>query len=505
MQDNQQLNDPASTRALRIPEILQTVGDRFYLALDSTDSKWASDNDKIISLVAFIQVSRLWFRTFHPILWYAYSPITMLHFTQESLLANTPHLRIVHIFGELSQHLGCNHLVTLELLKSYTYRKTTDLPMERELVRTNPGLKTLVWEGPQTSNFLALQKEDFAELVCLRELVLSRWSSNNTPFIEVLRPMAIALRILDLRHVREFSVGNLMDPNDPTSTLVTLPQLETILIGTYRYEYARLILPSMIRELVVASPNLTTLGLKLHQVDDYHEARVLARSLRKHCPKLKDLTIHCVHNHLLEESATIATAVEFIRECSASGLSRITVWDAPWHDNDFFLAIIAQARTLTDLEISWAVEGYIGEDTLAGAGRVLQLLTQCRQLKRFMVSDVPLGSLADAFKLWRSQQWGCLELESFGMKFDWSGEDDDVDGSDGDDYDDEVESISGTNPVMGWYLHGNEGKLPMFSGVVRELFRMLQPLQHIKTLVADKLEYTRSSIPPVRQPDRFIL
>ncbi|KAF9135295.1 hypothetical protein BGW39_003720 [Mortierella sp. 14UC] len=500
MQDNRQPKDPASSRALRIPEILQAVGDRFYLTLDYMDCSWATNTDKIISLVAFIQVSKLWFRTFHPILWYSYNPTTMRGFSKKALQTNTPHLKIVNIIGELSRQLNCNHLVTLELLRSYLNRRIHDLPMERELVRANRGLKTLVWEGLQSSVYLTLQKEDFTELQCLRELTLCRWDSNKMPFIDILRPMANTLTTLNLRHIEEFFVGNLKNVNDPSSARVTLPRLETILVDTHRYEYARQVLPSMTRELVVASPNLRTLGFKLHQVDDQNEARVLARSLRKHCPKLQNLTIHCTHNHLEVETATVTTAIDFIRECSASGLTRLTVWDAPWHDSDLFSAIVSHAGRLEDLEISWAVEGYTGHNMRAGAERVLHLLTQCCRLKRFMVSDVPLGSLGDVFELWRSQPWGCLELESFGMKFAWTGEDDDAEGSDEEDYDDEVEAISSTNPVVGWYLHGNEGKRPLFSGVVKELFRILQPLQHIHTLIVDKMEYTRSSVPPVRRP-----
>jgi hypothetical protein len=259
----------------------------------------------------------------------------------------------------------------------------------------------------------------------------------------------------------------------------------------------------MICELIVASPNLRTLGLKLHQVDDQNEAWVLARSLREHCPKFQDLTIHCTHNHLELESATIATAIDFIRECSVSGLTRLTVWYAPWHDNDLFSAIASHSRTLEDLEISWAVEGYIGHDTRAGAERILQLLTQCHRLKRFMVSDVPMVSLGVVFEVWKSRAWGCLELESFGVKFAWSGEDDDGEGSDEEYYGDEAEVISSTNPVMGWYLHDNESKQPILSGVAKELFRVLQPLQHIHTLIADKIEYTRSSALPVQQPGQI--
>ncbi|KAG9062664.1 hypothetical protein KI688_004968 [Linnemannia hyalina] len=67
---------PASSRALNIPEILMAIGECFYLSSDGQAAKRAANRDKIISLIAFIQVSKLWFRTFHPILWHSYNPST---------------------------------------------------------------------------------------------------------------------------------------------------------------------------------------------------------------------------------------------------------------------------------------------------------------------------------------------------------------------------------------------------------------------------------------------
>ncbi|KAG0301484.1 hypothetical protein BGZ97_002774, partial [Linnemannia gamsii] len=486
MQDNrQQQHTPASFRALSIPEILMAIGEQFYLSSEGQAGKWANDKTKIVSLVAFIQVSKLWFRTFHPILWHSYNPFTMSFFSQHSISTNTPHFRIVYIFGELSKQLDCTRLVTLELLKAYTYRKISDLPLERQLVSTNPGLRTLVWEGPQSSTFVHLQKDDFAELGCVRELVLYRWNNNKLPFIEVLRPMAGTLTILELRHITHFSVGNLTNNSDCTSTLVTLPLLETILIDSYRYEYARRIIPSIVQELVVASPSLKALGLKLHQVDDQQEAVELSRCLREHCPYFQELTIHCVHNQLDADSATIVPTIAFIRDCSTPGLTKLTVWDAFWNDNELFLSIISHARTLEDLEISWAVEGFTGLQSVVGARCILQLLSQCHQLKRFMVTDVPSGELADVCDLWQNQEWGCKGLRTFGVKFTWDGDDEDAEGSGEDDFDAEVERISGTNPVMGWYQHGHEGTRHVFTGIVKSLFKVLEGKESIQTLLVD--------------------
>ncbi|KAH7043651.1 hypothetical protein BKA57DRAFT_470321 [Linnemannia elongata] len=494
-QQQQRYTSPARCRALNIPEILMAIGECFYLSTDGQATEWAANRDKIVSLLAFIQVSKLWFRTFHPILWYSYNPFNMYHFSQHSISTNAPHFRIVNISGVLPKQLGCTQLVTLELLKTYTDRKILDLPLERQLVSTNPGLKTLVWEGPQSSIYITLQKDDFAELGSVRELVLYRWNNMELPFIDVLRPMANTLTTLKLRHITHFSVGNLTDSNDPTSTRVTLPRLESMLIDTCRYDYPRRINPLFIRELVVASPNLRTLGLKLHQVDDQHGASELARCLREYCPNFKELTIQSVLNYMGGESATISSAIAFIRDCSASGLTKLTVWDAPWHDKELFSAIISHAGTLVDLEVLWAVEGYVGQHSVDGARRVLPLLTQCRQLQSFMIIDVPLGETA-VFDVWKKEDWGCKKLETFGIKFAWIGEDEDSAGSDEDDTDTEAEQISGMNPVMGWYQHDSDTR-HVFSGVVKCLFRMLEGKENIKTLLVDKYRYSRSKLAPL--------
>lgn len=497
MQDNQQQqHTPASSHALNIPEILMAVGEQFYLFRGGRFGLRVTNKSKIESLTAFIQVSKLWFRIFHPILWYTYNPSTMSLFSQLSISTNTPHFRIVYISAELCDTLDCTQLVTLELFKAYTSRSIVDLPCERQLVRNNPRLRTLVWEGPQSSTFLRLQKDDFAKLGCVRELVLYRWNNNNLPFIEILRPMASNLKILELRHISHFSVGNHMNNNDSTGTQVTLPRLETILIDTYRYELDRRITPSVVQELIAASPNLRTLGLKLHQVDDQHGAMELAKCLRELCPYFEVLVIHCIHNRLDVDSTAIAPTIDFIRYCSASGLTNLTVWDAPWHDNELFLSIISHARTLKILEISWAVEGYTGLQSVTGARCILQLLIQCHQLRSFVVTDVPLRELHDVFDLWQSQEWGCKELVTFGIKFPTCIDDEDLGLYENDD-DEEVEQMSGTNPVMGWYLHGYEGTRQVFKGTVKYLFKMFEGKESIQTLIVDKFEYSRSSVPPV--------
>ncbi|KAF9933656.1 hypothetical protein FBU30_004899 [Linnemannia zychae] len=511
--DSRQDTIPASSIALGMPEILLVIGDRYYLTVEKTPCKWSNNTEKIVSLCAFIQVSKLWYRVFHPILWHTYIPYIMSHFSELSRLTNAPCSRIVDVYGELQEKLNCTQLVILELQKSYTFRKILDLPIERELVRNNSGLKSLVWEGPQSSAFIELNTDDFAKHEYLQELVLYRWDNKNKPFIEVLRPMANTLRILDLRHVKNFSVGNLVSADNPTHVRVVLPRLETILIDSYRYEFTRGVTPSIMQELVIASPNLVSLSLKLHQVDHAHAAIALAACLREHCPKLRELTVHCIHNQLGIETTTADVATEFIFGCSASGLKKISVWDAPWYYGTLFNAIAYHAATLENLELSWALDDHTEVLTVDDAIYILHLLLQCYQLKRIMITDVPFDFLEGAFKLWQIQQWGCTGLEEFVIHFEWSGdeEDDDTDlSSEPDDDkdlgnepdDDEISMMSNTRPVMGWYLHGDDSIRPSHSGTIKSLFRMTQGKEHIKTLVVDKFVFTRSTAPPAYQPSR---
>ncbi|KAF9548132.1 hypothetical protein EC957_007160 [Mortierella hygrophila] len=82
--------------------------------------------------------------------------------------------------------------------------------------------------------------------------------------------MANTLTILELCRITHFSVG-----------ITTIPQPPEWPCHVWRRR-----------------PNLRTLDLRLHHVDDQHETSELARCLRKYCPNLKELTIHYVHSHI---------------------------------------------------------------------------------------------------------------------------------------------------------------------------------------------------------------
>ncbi|KAF9086742.1 hypothetical protein BGX29_001249 [Mortierella sp. GBA35] len=227
MQSEQDPPAPVSARALKIPEILSAIGDCFYLTYGG-EKYTATNRDKLRSILAFIRVSKLWNRTFLPILWYSFDPATMGRFSEHAILTNSLRLKILTTFRVLTGPFDCSNLHTLEILKGAGYNGGPDISLERQLVRANPGLNSLRLRGPTSDEPIALDVEGLAVLESLHELELHRWDNNHLPFFETLRPMAATLTALNLCRIKDFSLGNPMDVDGPTSGRLILQQLEEI-------------------------------------------------------------------------------------------------------------------------------------------------------------------------------------------------------------------------------------------------------------------------------------
>ncbi|KAG0208436.1 hypothetical protein BGX33_006238 [Mortierella sp. NVP41] len=491
IQDHQQTLNRASTHTLDIPEILFIIGESFYPTFSSIFNR-KTNRDKLLSLLSFIQVSRLWYKTLHPILWYSYDPTNADLFSQKAVMNNSHLCRIYTALRSLNRPVAFNCLTTLELFKPYR-DGMGDMQMERVLVRSNPGLKTLLWEGSHK----CLDKNDFDKLGCLQELELRRWDNSGMPFVEVLRAMANTLTTLDLRNIKNFSVGNLKDTDDPLSFQVTLPKLKTLLIHdilintAFYHDDEHALQPRQLRELVVCSPSLESLEFKLDQAQHRDAARELAGCIRAYCPKFQDLTIHCI---LGEPIA--ATAARFIQESSASGLVRLALLRSAW-DSGLFSAIETHASTLTDLELTWNYD--VNGDVESDAQHMLQIFTHCQHLKRVKVMDVPRMYCQEIFEVWKSEDWACSRLESLCFASADGGLKETL-------YEDrhnnkDANVISSTNPAMGWYMHEKKG-WSLLPAVLRMVFGLVKELSHMRQITFENVLYTRSRIPPVRLPTR---
>ncbi|KAF9119253.1 hypothetical protein BGW39_000437 [Mortierella sp. 14UC] len=302
--------------------------------------------------------------------------------------------------------------------------------MKRQLVRLNPGLKTLHLEGFERGD---LEVEDFANLGNLESLTFRYCNNNDMPLIEILRPMAKTLRVLDLSRIKNFVVYNPID-NGNSGVRVTLPELEEIKLDRHVFGDKYPIPTRLVQNLVVLCPGLRNLDLLLDERDNNVDFSSLAACLRASCPLLQDLGIH-LHNRR-KGSTALAT---LIRESSATGLAKLSIKRGTW-DDKVMAAILFHSETLKEMWLSW--DKTFGR---SDAVFVLELLVQCRQLKKFKVTNVP-WSCHRILSEWQSKDWGCKGLEEFELDFCSRifGEDE-VDYADSDD---EIEMISDTKALF---------------------------------------------------------
>ncbi|KAK3841323.1 MAG: hypothetical protein J3R72DRAFT_491515 [Linnemannia gamsii] len=462
---------------LEIPEILAIIGEYFNFECDWQQRRWTKKNN-IAYLLAFIRVSKLWYKTFHPLLWY--SSEDTKGFTKKAMSINSHSLMILSAkFVDITP-FRCTRLVTLELNKTYEDDDST-IKMKRQLVRLNPGLKYLYLEGFERGD---LEVEDFAKLSKVERLTFRYWNNNDMPFIDILRPMAKTLRILDLSRIKAFAVNNPMDGGNSSSQL-NLPQLEEIKLDRHVFGDKYPIPTRIVMDLVVHCPGLKKLDLLLDERDDDTDFSSLAACLHVSCPLLQDLGIH-LHNRR-KESVVLAT---LIRESSATGLIKLSIKRGAWSD-DVLAAILLHTKTLTELWITW--DRSFGK---SDAEFVLKLLVKCRQLKKFKVTNVPWRCYRILYD-WKSKAWGCKGLEEFELDFSSRifGEDE-VDYSDADK---EIERISGTKAVMGWNLIDTWSSSFSLPRALRTLFELLEGMEYVSMLKYERRRLIRATPPSRKQ------
>ncbi|KAF9097012.1 hypothetical protein BGX29_008331 [Mortierella sp. GBA35] len=119
---------------------------------------------------------------------------------------------------------------------------------------------------------------------------------------------------------------------------------------------------------------------------------------------------------------------------------------------------------------------------------------------RSKVNHVPRDDRRYILDVWKGQEWGYSRLESFGFELGYAGAGS-IDAGFDDECDAEIATISGTNPVMGWYLHEPHAHSTSVvrSETLRLLFELLEGKEHVRTLTFEEDEYTRSNTRP--RPD----
>lgn len=278
-----------TTHPLEVPEILLRIAQfiPLWVHIPLIDDYRMQPQ----ALVPSVLVSKLWYNTFSPLLWYFYDTELASEDMPHSTIAHfSPYIKILRATPRQVWPFECTNLRELVLrrctnLRSRFYGQSA-LESERQTVRSNQDLKVLDWTGPLTKTS-ELDANDFVQLRELEILTLSCWHSVGGEFGRVLQAVAGSLRKLRVgvltgkRNDDEASVTRDMVSKHGRRTLA-LPKVESFRLITTLWDKHL----GVIR----CCPNLNTFhvcgygGLS-------EGAHLLAKDLCDFCPKLTTLVL----------------------------------------------------------------------------------------------------------------------------------------------------------------------------------------------------------------------
>ncbi|KAF9142001.1 hypothetical protein BGX30_003629 [Mortierella sp. GBA39] len=430
---------------LELPEIIECIG--HFLPLWNQE-KHQGGATRIVftpkTFIACLLVSKLWHRTLSPLLWTNYDAEGMEHIPRGVLKNYGTHFRTfcVRRGWILFPFMDCTKLVQLTLNSNIT-----DIGESLELVRSNPGLKSL-------------------------------------KLGKVLRPLAGSIKELEIGWLTGLRVqgedsdngGNSDDQEDGS---LIFPCLELVRL-------TGLILGPDPAEFVKCCPNLVRLELTMEKyMANYKDDKDIARitdSLRAHCPKLRSLAVNGTIDHGLKAA--------LIRNCAVSNLSEIVVV-VPSIDNRIADSIAFHASTLETLGILIMTDGVVNLD------RLFQLPVRCPRLKQVSVGAwycCETGpAILDAI---RTAAWrGINKLEVLDLDIgDINGTSKRVDAS-------TLQEMFEDGPIMGWHYHARgstalyRDEVRMSRAFVEDMFTSVAGLENLRMLRWCMVVFTRSSRP----------
>ncbi|KAF9903715.1 hypothetical protein EC991_003409 [Linnemannia zychae] len=272
---------------LELPEIITRVG--YFLPLwvkEKVDHKTRTVF-RPKTFHACILVCKLWHLSLLPILWADFISEEMEQVPRNILRIRSPYFRTICVKNRKVDFaaFSCTRLVHLKLTAD-SWGMVDD---QRQLIQSNPSLKSLKWMGSFAP--LPLPFEDFEGLSQLENLELCYWDLLDGRLGKALQPMAGSLKRLEIKWaepcVRDLG-GNMIewiarqDYNGQDNTLM-LPSLESyhgqgLLFGPDPAQFIRL------------CPSLVRLELTLDRhMDNYvynKDVVGISDSLRDCCPRL---------------------------------------------------------------------------------------------------------------------------------------------------------------------------------------------------------------------------
>ncbi|KAG0292281.1 hypothetical protein BGZ96_004363 [Linnemannia gamsii] len=392
-----------------------------------------------------------------------FNPFTLDNYNAEGmervpvsiLRNNSSHFRTFSLQrGQLFfKFVDCTRLVSLTLNSN-----TADIGDSRQIIRSNPGLRFLTWNGP--TNMLRLPTDEFVFLTRFERLALSFWNVSEGRIGKVLKPMAGSIKELEISWLTGLRVSGVSKK------------------ARRRIHAWNLSVP------MVSPLALIQLNLDIDIYKDDMNIIPIAIRLCAYCPKLWSLAV----------SGTIAQGLKatLIRSIAMSNNLSMIIVALPIIDKDVVESIALHASVLTTLGILSTTKGpaelYI----------LFQLPVLCSRLKQFSVAagfccetgPAVLDAIRATVKR-RSSEMEVLGLDIGDIKEASSYA---ADAS-------TLEVMFEDEPVMGWHYHAEEvnasykAHLRLSRAFVKDMFESVADLESLWLLRWCGAVFTRSRRP----------
>ncbi|KAF9155927.1 hypothetical protein BG015_007958 [Linnemannia schmuckeri] len=291
--------------------------------------------------------------------------------------------------------------ITMPLISKWSTTHCHNLYVR--LVRANPGLKSLSWDGSIANFVPILDPEAFAGLDQLESLTLHWWDGSGGRMALALRAVARTLTSLKIAHfvgVKEGDLDVMMiqdgsnkdgrgansDDREELSRTLCFPALKHLsceLSGVMRLE-----------SLVGRCPRLESLELTIIYQTDFDR---VAQGIRSSCPNLRSLHIgddmHPERILPILQSCPLTPGLQELRLCLK------TV------DKDILTTILSHASTLKSLDLS------IARCNPLGMEYIRRVLKAGQQLENFSLKVVR-GKESDYMAGLTRERWECLQLKT---------------------------------------------------------------------------------------------
>lgn len=401
---------------MNMPEIIALVGRFLPLWKYSDRLGFYNFNPKF--LISCSLVSKAWYHSLTPVIWYVYNGSVMRAIPKEIIIRNSHHFRILFYDQSFPGPFESRQLK--ELIIPWCDDKLAPL------VEANAGtLQTLAWKGSESpvreGTLPTLDYNLFMRMApTLQELQLSHWTLSGQSIVKFLASCK-RLRKLSLVAIDWIDPVISTTPT-PLSSASALPSPVSPITPSYSandpyhlyQEYHGL---KQLRldvsvpkagafvDLVRSCPDLESFSLYSESSED---VRTLTPVLRDFCPKLANIEYVARFSTALNGYDYLSDSEYADLVQSARGLKTLKV-DVPCLDEAMTKALILQSSTLVSLDLRFFKRR---PDSMTDAENICKILRYCIHLRKLSLYFSPQALGNDETLRLFEDPWACVELET---------------------------------------------------------------------------------------------